>query len=193
MSANVFAAGDALVAHPRVLCLVDGANLLGHCRTRAVRPDFPTLVTYLVGGLKGVLLEAYVYLPLPAQESDGIRRFHRQLQEMGLIVVAKHAQLLPNGRSKCNMDVELTIDALTLVPIARPDVVVIVSADGDLAPLAVHLRRMGVRVVAAACSGDLAHELRLGVNACVSLDDWLAVCPPGDGWRGDAGDPVERR
>lgn len=161
----------------RVLTFIDGSNMMGQCRHVGRRPDFPSLVELLANSEEGRFsVDAYVYLPLPHTNGERVHRFHDYLRSRGLQVVSKRTKQLPDGSFKCDMDAELIMDALDLARDITPDVVVLASGDGDLAPLALRLRRRGIRVEIASCEQSLASELRLAAQGFVDLSGWVNEC-----------------
>ena len=93
---------------------------------------------------------------------------HR-LRQHGFLIHTKVGQLLPNGRLKCDLDLEMALDIQAFVARARPDIVVIVSGDGDFTPLAQRLRFDGVRVEVASIPGSVSADLRAMANGFVDL------------------------
>ena len=154
----------------RVLVFVDGANIMAQAQDFSRRPNFRTLIDSCVG--HNFLVDAYVYLPLPHTNREGVLRFHDHLRSMGLQVVAKRAKMLPDGTTKCDMDMELGMDAMELCQDIKPDMMVLASGDGDFAPLIQRIRRRGIVTAVASCHGSLANELRLVSQNFVDLTKW---------------------
>jgi len=161
----------------KVLTFVDGSNIMGQCRHVGRRADFPELVKLLADPEEGRFsIDAFVYLPLPHSNGDGVHRFHDHLRSRGLQVISKRMKQLPDGSYKCDMDAELIMDALEMARDTSPDIIVLASGDGDLAPLALRLRRRGIRVEVASNEQGLASELRLAAQGFIDLSQWLDRC-----------------
>jgi len=83
---------------------------------------------------------------------------------------------LPDGSSKCNLDSELILDMMEICNEVHPDVVVLVSGDGDFASLCQRLRRKGIWVEVAGIERSIASELRFAVHRVIDLSEWFACC-----------------
>lgn len=169
----------------RVLVLIDFENIKIQAGKLNRRIQFPKLVDYLTDpGERRFRVDAYLYATLPPENGDPQQRYYDHLRHEGLIVVTKRAKRLPDGSIKGNVDSLLILDAMELALTARPDVCVLVTGDGDYAPLAMRLRRRGIRVEAACGSQGLANELKTAVNGVVCLDEFYNGCelfkPSGD-------------
>ena len=163
----------------KVIGFVDYSNLKALARSRGKRPDLVSLRTLLAGAGQGrQALDFLVYAPLPRSEpeGEGLRRYYGFLRRQGFQVITKRAKLLPNQQTKCNMDAELILDAIEIAESARPDVIVLVTGDGDMATLALRLRRRGIMVEVAALPEGLASELRLAANSFIDLSTWADSC-----------------
>ena len=171
-----------MISELGVLVFMDLANLDGQGKAVGRRIDIPKLVEFLALPSEGRrLIDAYLYATLPPQNGDKVARWHDYLRHSGINVVAKRAKRLPSGEIKGNIDSLLILDAMDLVPSIRPDIVVLVTGDGGFAPLALKLRRYGVRVEVAGTSGAMASELRAAANGVIDLDPFLRSCPGLDG------------
>ena len=170
-----------MVAELKVLIFIDLANATRTAKAAGRRLDFVKLAIYLANPAEGRrLVDCYVYATLPPEDGDAVARWHDFLRHSGLIVIAKRAKRLPNGEIKGNIDSLLVLDAMELAITVRPDVIVIGSGDGDFAPLALRLRRLGIRVEAASGTQAIAAELRAAVHGVVLLDDFIAQSQPLD-------------
>jgi uncharacterized LabA/DUF88 family protein len=67
--------------------------------------------------------------------------FMHALAMMGYRVVAKPLKRLPDGGIKASMDMEMALEILTSAPYL--DEIVLVTGDGDFAPMVDYLARMG--------------------------------------------------
>jgi uncharacterized LabA/DUF88 family protein len=161
----------------RVLVLVDEANLsIAAKKDYGRRVDWEALRDYLADPAEGRrLLEMVVYIGMPptAPEYNGLEdqreRFVHWLRSSGFMVVTRQGSPGENGSYKANVDVTMAIDAMDLVQRMRPDIVVLVTGDGDFGYLARTLRRNGIRVEAAAMSDSLSSALRVECNGVIDL------------------------
>ncbi|MFH1373252.1 MAG: NYN domain-containing protein [bacterium] len=159
----------------KVLVLIDQANLHGQATSLNKRFNIVKLYERLLGSENGVGRgDCIVYAPVLPGNPDGSHGNHDWLRHSGLQVVSKRAKRLPDGTVKCDMDVILALDAMELAREAKPDVIILASGDGDFSPLAIRLRRMGIRVEAASCKGSLAGELRAACQRVIELDEFFS-------------------
>lgn len=70
---------------------------------------------------------------------------------------------------KNSTDIALAVDALDLVMLERPDVVVIVSSDSDFAPLVIRLREKGCRVEGIGQEGKTGDDAKPVYDSFVDL------------------------
>src|SRR5437868_11987281 len=123
----------------RVLILVDESNIGSSVRTAGRGLDWLKLREFLAGPSTGRdLIEMVVYAGLPPatptwqEERDKKNKFMHWLRSNGFMVVNKDGSPAEEGHYKANVDVMTTIDALELSVEMRPDVVILVTGDGDL-------------------------------------------------------------
>lgn len=131
----------------KIALFIDGANLYATSRSLGFDIDYRRLLSYFQD--KGYLLRAYYYTALVEdQEYSSIRPLIDWLDYNGYKVVTKPAREFTDatGRRKIkgNMDIELAVDALELVP--HVDHYVIFSGDGDFRSLVDALQRKGRKV-----------------------------------------------
>jgi uncharacterized LabA/DUF88 family protein len=136
-----------MTTSPRIALFIDGANLYATARQLNFDIDYRRFLKEIQS--RGFLVRAFYYTVLvESEEYSSIRPLVDWLDYNGYRVVAKSVKEFTdsNGRRrfKGNMDVELTIDALELAP--RLDEIILVSGDGDFAPLVTALQRRGVKV-----------------------------------------------
>ena len=172
------------LTHERVVAFVDYHNTLHALRRVWRQIDLPALRDYLAEGRH--LVEVFLYIathPDPEQQQADRGTLHR-LRQHGFLVRTKVGHILPNGRLKCDLDMELALDVQAFVARARPDIVVLVTGDGDFTPLAQRLRFDGVRVEVASVPGSVSAELRAMANGFVDLTrlgdvvDYLPIPEP---------------
>jgi uncharacterized LabA/DUF88 family protein len=169
----------------RVLVLVDESNVLSSIRAAARNLDWLKLRDYLLKADQGrSLIEMVVYIGLPPAmpewqaERDKKNKFLHWLRTNGFLVVAKDGAPTAENLYKANVDVLMAIDALELVDAMHPDVVVLVSGDADFAPLALLLRRRGIRVEAASALNVMGAALRSAANEVIDLLPLFESCDP---------------
>ncbi|OXS99366.1 NYN domain-containing protein [Notoacmeibacter marinus] len=126
---------------------IDGANVYATSKALGFDIDYRRLLAHFKS--LGYVLRAYYYTALVEdQEYSSIRPLIDWLDYNGYTVVTKPAKEFTDsmGRRKIkgNMDIELTIDALELVP--SLDHYVIFSGDGDFRSLVEALQRRGRKV-----------------------------------------------
>ncbi len=157
------------LTHERVAVFVDYHNTLNALRRVGHQIDLVTLRDYLAEGRH--LIETFLYIaahPLPEQYDLDQEAQHR-LQQHGFLIRSKIGQLLPNGRLKCDFDLEMALDVQEFAARARPEIVVLVTGDGDFTPLAQRLRLQGIRVEVASVPGSISAALQAMANGFVDL------------------------
>lgn len=160
----------------RVLILVDESNVVSSIRATNRNLDWIKLRDFLVRADQGrSLIEMVVYAGLPPAmpewqtERDKKNKFLHWLRAHGFLVVAKDGSPSEEGHYKANVDVLMAVDSVELVRDMMPDVVVLVTGDADFAPLALHVRRRGIRVEVAAAAPNLGSALRGAANEVIDL------------------------
>ena len=131
----------------RLALFIDGANLYSAAKTLGIEIDYRRLLDEF--RKKGRLLRAYYYTALiENDEYSPIRPLVDWLQYNGFNVVTKPAKEFTDTagrrRVKGDMDVEITVDTITLAD--HLDHIVLFSGDGDLTRLVRAVQEKGVRV-----------------------------------------------
>ncbi len=177
----------------RTLIFVDEANFQKGARAAGFRPDIVALRNWLRDGGHRQIVEMVVYLGLPperrpddmpenwARAYDSKHRLRMALENNGIMVVAWRGKQLfgyDPPRFAANIDMLMAMDALEFSIDARPDVVVLVTGDGDFSYLANKLRRRGIRVEAAALAGTLSAELKRAVHQVIDLKAFFKELEP---------------
>ncbi len=131
----------------KIALFVDGANLYATSKALGFDIDYRKLLKAFQK--RGYLLRAYYYTALiEDQEFSSIRPLVDWLDYNGFKVVTKPAKeftdALGRRKIKGNMDMELAIDAMSLVDVV--DHFVIFSGDGDFRVLVEALQRKGRKV-----------------------------------------------
>lgn len=157
------------LTHERTVAFVDYHNTLHALRREGRQIDLVALRDYLAEGRH--LVEAFLYIathPQPDRQEADQAALHR-LRQHGFLIRSKVGQLLPNGRLKCDFDLEMALDVQEFVARTRPGIVILVTGDGDFTPLVQRLRLQGVRVEVASTPGSVSAALRAMANRFVDL------------------------
>jgi uncharacterized LabA/DUF88 family protein len=176
----------------RLALFIDGANLYAAARTLGFDIDYKLLRQEFMR--RGKLLRAFYYTTVFEDEDySPVRPLVDWLHYNGFAVVTKPAKEYTDsqGRRKVkgNMDIELAVDAMQLVP--RVDHIVLFSGDGDFQPLVESLQRQGVRVSVVSTIRSkpamIADELRRQADTFIELDELREVI--GRSVRASQGEP----
>jgi len=153
--------GDA----ERVAILVDQANLAAvasQCFKRKV--NFSALYERLRKGRKVAKAVAFVV----DNGGTAFDAFCDTLRRSGWELRIKKPKRFSDGRSKADWDMGMAMEAIDLTE--KVDTVVLVSGDGDFAPLVRRLQRSAIRVEVAAFPEGLANELSAVADDVDRLD-----------------------
>ncbi len=136
-----------LYAHERVGLFIDGPNLYATSKALEFDIDYKRLLEFFRG--KARLVRALYYTALiEDQEFSSIRPLVDWLDYNGYTMVTKPTKEFTDaqGRRKIkgNMDIELTVDALSVAN--ELDHIVLFSGDGDFRSLVGALQEVGKRV-----------------------------------------------
>jgi uncharacterized LabA/DUF88 family protein len=145
----------------RVAVLIDTANL--YHTTKHVyhtRAAFAPIIERALCGRTAVRVIAYTINTETAEEKP----FIESLENIGIEIKSKELITYKNGDTKGDWDVGIAVDALNLA--SHIDVLVLISGDGDFAPLVKQLQSTGVRVEAVGFEQSMS-QLLLDVVDCV--------------------------
>lgn len=117
------------------------------------RVNFGQVLKIATGERKLIRAFAYVIRTKTREE----RSFFEALTSLGIETRVKDLKEFFGGAKKADWDVGLAVDAIRTSP--NLDVVVLVSGDGDFAPLVEYLRNQGKRVEVIAFEKTSAREL----------------------------------
>lgn len=121
--------------HQRVGVLVDVSNMYHSAKNLfGARVNFKEILTEAVGGRMLIRAIAYV-VKSNSPEEEG---FFEALDKAGFEVKIKDLQVFPGGMKKGDWDVGMSVDAIRLAD--KLDSVVLVTGDGDYAPLVMYLK-----------------------------------------------------
>lgn len=148
----------------RVGVFVDVQNM--YYSARALydqRVDFGQILEEAAGGRQLVRAIAYVIQADKSQEDT----FFDALEERGFELRKKDLLEFSGGNKKGDWDVGLAIDVVTMVD--KLDVVVIVSGDGDFAPLLRYVKMRGARAEVMSFGSSLSSDLLEQADAVFDL------------------------
>ena len=155
-------------ARERVAIFLDWQNLEGAFREMGGQPDILALRDYLAAGRD--LMETFVFAGIHPNHVEGNTRFQAFLRREGFLVRTKPAKLVGNGQVRCNLDVEMALDAMEFAREVKPDIVVLGTGDGDFTPLAERLRLMGIRLEVAATPATISGVLLEAASGFIDLE-----------------------
>lgn len=149
----------------RVGVFIDVQNLYHTARhIYKTRVKFGEVLKRAVAGRK--LIRAFAYVI--ETESGDEKSFFNALTNLGIETRIKPLKEFYGGAKKADWDVGLVIDAIRVA--GNLDTVVIVSGDGDFAPLADYLRNRGKRIEVMAFGKTTSSELIEGADEFIDLD-----------------------
>src|SRR3989344_4214184 len=149
----------------RVGIFVDVQNLYYSARNiYNARVNFSALLKEAVGSRKLIRATAYVIrAQMPEEQS-----FFDALSKAGYEVKAKDLQVFVGGIKKGDWDVGITMDAIRQM--AKVDVIVLASGDGDYVPLLEYLKNFGVRVEVIAFGKSSSSKLIEAADDFIDMD-----------------------
>jgi len=164
----------------KMLVFVDESNVTGSARIKNKNLDWLFLRQEIVNAVPGAdLVEMVIYVGLPPStedlkpQRDSRERYVHWLRSNGFLVVTKNGSPKGGGAYKANVDVLMAIDSVELSLAIAPDIVVLVTGDGDFANLATKLRRRGIQVYVCAIEETLGNLLRDACNDHIRMEDIL--------------------
>lgn len=167
MPSNEHGCGD------RALIFVDEGNLTGICSKLNRSIDWLKLREFLSRDKD--VLEMLIYAGLPPTTPEWVEfrqkreRFLHWLEAEGFLVVRKYGRPTTPQNYKANVDLMMAIEALELCIEIKPEVITLVTGDGDFGFLACKLRRRGIRVEVAAFESNLGEDLKVSSNKFIDL------------------------
>lgn len=166
----------------KMAIFIDGANLHSTAKALDFNIDYGQLLKFF--RRYGVVISASYYTSImedTSQERGEQRASIRPLLDWlgynGYRVVTKYAKCYTDGsgrnKVKGNMDIELTIDALSIAD--RVDNVVLFSGDGDFRALVEALQRKGISVTVVSTvttkTSMISDDLRRQVDNFIDISD----------------------
>ncbi len=158
----------------RVGIFVDVQNMYYAAREHGARLDFGALMSDATRDRRLVRAIAYVVCNPDIDQSG----FLAMLQQRNYEVRRKDLRIRQDGSSKADWDMEIALDILAMAP--DLDVVVLVSGDGDFAPLIARVKQMGPRVECYSFPGSTGREILETADRHVPIGANLLIpLPPG--------------
>ncbi len=157
-----------------VQLFLDYANINSSARMSGYKLDYNLLLNdFLVSLDEGRFLTgAFAYVPKDPRSEHSADREIEDLANSGFLVTSKIGVISGNSY-KCNFAVEMTMDIMRVATSNKPDIIVIVSGDGDFIPLVRELRKMGIRVEIASFYNSSSRELRQIASGFIDIDQYL--------------------
>jgi uncharacterized LabA/DUF88 family protein len=175
----------------RTLIFVDEGNLTGICSKLNRSIDWVKLREFLSRDKDVLEMLVYAGLPPTTQEWTEFRqkreRFLHWLEAEGFFVVRKYGRPTSAQNYKANVDIMMAIEATELSVELKPDIIILVTGDGDFGFLACKLRRRGIRVEVAAFESNLGEDLKIASNKFIDLS---RVVKAFDAPRGGVDEPL---
>lgn len=131
----------------KVAVFVDVQNLQEVFEKQGAEVRYDRIKSYLLNKYKMKNVEFVKFVAfVPSKKDDDKRtKLIDAISLMGYRIVTKPAKVRPDGSIKANMDIEITIEAISMV--GRIDELVLVSGDSDYEPLIDYLSKCGIKVV----------------------------------------------
>jgi len=151
----------------RVGVFIDTQNLYHSAKNLyKARVDFGEVMKTAVAGRQLIRALAYVI----TTESGEEKSFFEALTNLGIETKTKDLQIFYGGAKKADWDVGIAVDAIRLAP--RLDAVVIISGDGDFAPLINYLKStFATQVEVIAFGKSASSQIREATDDFVDLSE----------------------
>jgi len=157
------------IPHPnqRVGIFVDVQNIYHSAKhLYHSRVNFRELLRVLSARRPMIRAVAYV---VKSETALGEESFFEALRQVGMELRLKDLQIYPDGTKKADWDVGMAVDAMRMAP--SLDAVVLVTGDGDFAPLVEYLKwGMGKQVEVAAFRRTSSGRLREAADLFIDLE-----------------------
>ena len=149
----------------RVAVFIDVQNLYHSAKNLyQSRVNFQEILKVAVAGRQCVRALAYVVRTKTGEEKP----FFEALLKLGIETRVKDLQEYYGGLKKADWDVGIAVDAIKIAP--SLDVVVLVSGDGDFAPLVEYLKNHGKKVEVMAFGKSTSGKLREVTDEFIDLE-----------------------
>ncbi|MBN2001750.1 MAG: NYN domain-containing protein [Anaerolineae bacterium] len=166
------------LTHERAAIFADYAETRAALQRAGRQVDLVALRDYLGEGRH--VIESFLYLTVTShpEQADETQRTIQRLQQNGFLVRAQTDRLQPDGRASSDLNLSMALDVQEFAARVRPDIVVLVTGQAALTPLAQRLRLQGVRVEIVATPDSVAPALRAMANGFVDLTHIGATLDP---------------
>ncbi len=149
----------------KVAVFIDVQNLYHTAKNvYKTRVNFGQILRTAIDGRRLIRAFGYVIRTKSGEE----KAFFDALSQLGIEIRVKDLKEFYSGVKKANWDVGLAVDAIRVAP--GVDAIVIVSGDGDFAPMVEYLKNRGKRVEVVAFGKTTAQELIEVADEFVNLD-----------------------
>lgn len=138
----------------KTFAFVDASNIIYSARDEGWFIDLRKLLGYLEK--KYSVSKAFFYYGKDSKNEEK-QKFLNKLKKFGYILRVKELKRFGN-KTKANCDVDLTMDVLIEFP--KYSRAIVLSGDGDFAPLLAYLKTKGKVVVVISSPGSTAKEIR---------------------------------
>lgn len=159
---------------------VDDSNLVGLCRQKNKNLDWIKLRNFLVEKSEGdTLKEMIIYVGMPpligtlTEKREGKERYAHWLRSQGFLVFTHNGSPTPPDTYTANVDILMALSCFEISTRNQPDVVVLVTSDGDFAPLPVFLRQYGICAEIASIEDTIGTSLKDSANRVIDLEPFL--------------------
>lgn len=159
----------------KLVVFLDYANIHRAAQVKGWPMDYGHLLGYLAEGR--FLVEAHAFVPRDPRAVSAMDRTVETLWSEGWLVHDKLGSRAGDGY-KCDFDVEITLEVMRTAELVQPDIIALLTGDGDFVPLVLEARRRGIRVEVAAFVENTARELMLRSSGFVDLEAWLNADSP---------------
>ncbi|MCB0195261.1 MAG: NYN domain-containing protein [Anaerolineae bacterium] len=159
---------------------VDDSNLVGLCRQKNKNLDWIKLRDFLADKSDGDLLkEMIIYVGMPpligalTEKREGKERYAHWLRSQGFLVFTHNGSPTPPDTYTANVDILMALSCFEISTRNQPDVVVLVTGDGDFAPLPIFLRNYGISTEIATIEDAMGTSLKDSANRIIDLEPFI--------------------
>lgn len=160
--------GPVTISEQRVAVFVDVQNMFYSAKAlHQSKIDYSKLLQEIIGERKLIRAIAYVVKKSDVDQSS----FTDALERLGYEIKSKDLRLRPDGTAKGDWDMGIAIDTIAIAP--KLDTVVLVSGDGDFAPLLEMLKAHGCRVEVVSFRKSTSVELIEAATKYTAIEESL--------------------
>lgn len=154
----------------RIFCAVDVSNLYYCCMSRYHgKLNYEKLMDYIKGF--GEVVQAVCYGAQKEREADS---FIYKLKQLGFVAKYKRPKEYHsegNVRHKADWDVGITLDVVNAILYQHIDMIVLVTADGDLSLLVEWVRNRGLTAVV--IGTNISNDLKTSATEFIEIPESL--------------------